>query len=94
MSLPFLQSFPLDPQLVTGPFRLTGPKSRHGTVTPGTPYGEFATWLYVGVTGNIAATMWDGTTITLTNVPVGWMELCTVQVNTTGTTATGLVWAS
>ena len=94
-SLPFLKSFPLDPQLVTGPFRLTGPKSRHGVVTPGTPYGEFATWLYVGVSGNVNITLWDGTTITMVGLVAGvWHPVYSLGVNSAGTTATNILWAS
>lgn len=94
MSTPFAQSYPLDPNLVTGPFRLIGPVSRHGVVVPGTAYGEFATRLYIGGTGNISIKMWDGTDMDLLAAPVGWMEVCSVMVNTAGTTATNIVWAS
>ena len=91
---------PIDPNLYTGPWRLlTGP-ARTGLVTLDTPYGangktEFATWLYVGTAGNITYVKWDGTTQLLTNVSAGiWHNIYSIQVNTTGTAASGLVWGS
>lgn len=91
---------PLDPNLYTGPSRIFGGPGRTGNVTVNTPYGlngaaEFASWLYVGTTGNITYVKWDGTTQLLTNVLAGiWHRIFSIQVNSVGTTASGLVWGS
>jgi hypothetical protein len=91
---------PLDPNLYTGFQRLLGGPARSGNVTLDTPYGangfaEFATWLYVGTSGNISYIKWDGTTQVLTNVSAGrWHNIYSIQINSTGTTASGLVWGS
>jgi hypothetical protein len=92
-------SFPLDPQGMTGPVRTMSGVLRTGAVTLDTPYNtpanEYARWLYVGVTGNITYVNWDGTTTTLTNIVPGvWHPILSTQVNTAGTTASGLVWGS
>ena len=72
-----------------------------GNVTTNTPYGGnsanpiYARWLYVGVAGNVTYVKWDGTTQLLSNMAAGvWHPVCSVQVNTTGTTATNLVWGN
>jgi len=91
---------PLDPNLYTGPGRLLAGPARTGSVTLNTPYGtngqvEFARWLYVGTTGNITYVKWDGTTQVLTNILAGiWHNIYSIQVNSSGTTASGLVWGS
>jgi hypothetical protein len=91
---------PLDPNLYTGPFRLVAGPARTGNVTLDTDYGpngqvEFASWLWVGVTGNVSYVKWDGTTQVLTNAQAGiWHRIYSTRINTTGTTATGLVWGS
>lgn len=86
---------PLDPNAYTGPTRVMSGVARTGTVTNNTPYGEFARWLYVGVTGDVSYVKWDGTSQTLTGLAAGvWHPIYSIQVNTTGTTATGLVWGS
>lgn len=91
---------PLDPNLYTGPFRLATGPARTGDVTNNVPYGtngrtEFANWLYVGTTGNISYVKWDGTTQVLTNVSAGiWHNIFSIMVNSTGTTASGLVWGN
>lgn len=90
-----LDVHPIDPNLKTGPSRIMSGPVRMRTVTLDTPYGEFATWLYVGVTGNVNITEWDGTTITLTGLAAGvWHPIYSVQVNTAGTTATNILWAN
>lgn len=97
MSLTTLLIPPFDPYLFTGPSRLLAGPARTGDVTPGTPYGnpEFATWLYVGTTGNVSYVKWDGTTQVLTNMLAGiWHRMESIMVNSSGTTATGLVWGS
>lgn len=97
MSLTTVLVPPLDPNIYTGSFRLLAGPARTGTVTPGTPYGnpEFASWLYVGVAGNVSYVKWDGTTQILTNMLAGiWHRMESIMINTAGTTATGLVWGS
>lgn len=85
----------LDPYLKTGPSRIMSGPVRMRTVTLDTPYGEFATWLYVGVTGDVSLIEWDGTTITLTGLVAGvWHPIYSLQVNSAGTTATNIVWGS
>lgn len=100
MSLTKVQVPPLDPYLYTGPYRLATGPARTGNVTLDVAYGpngqtEFSSWLWVGVTGNISYIKWDGTTQILTNAIAGmWHRIYSITINTTGTTATGLVWGS
>jgi hypothetical protein len=74
--------------------------ARTGTVTNDTYYGannsvEFARWLYVGVTGDVSYTKWDGTNQTLTGLAAGvWHPIFSIKINSSGTTATGIVWGS
>lgn len=86
---------PFDPYLFTGPVRATKGVGRTGIATPGTPYGEFATKLYVGTTGNISYIKWDGTTQVLNSIAAGvWHDILSQSVNSSGTTATDIVWGS
>lgn len=91
---------PLDPNLYTGSFRLVKGGARSGNITVDVPYGtlgrtEFATRIYVGTTGNISYVKWDGTTQVLNNVTAGiWHDIFSIMVNSVGTTASNLVWAS
>lgn len=86
---------PLDPNIFTGPTRVMSGIGRTGDVTPGTPYGEFARWLYVGVTGNISYVKWDGTTQILVGIAAGvWHPIYSTSINSSGTTAASLVWGS
>ena len=86
---------PLDPNLYTGPARLMAGVGRTGTVTADTWYGEFARWLYVGTSGDITYVKWDGTTQALVGVAAGiWHPIYSIQVNSSGTTASNLVWGS
>ena len=95
MALNTLDVHPIDPNLKTGPSRIMSGPVRMRTVTLDTPYGEFATWLYVGVSGNVNLTEWDGTTITLVGLAAGvWHPIYSLQINSAGTTATNLAWAS
>lgn len=95
MSLPFYDAKPLDPNLQTGPTRISSGPVRMRAATPGTAYGEFATWLYIGGAGNVSITEWDGTSITLTGLATGiWHNIYSVMVNTSGTTATDILWGS
>ena len=85
----------LDPNNFTGPVReLSGP-ARSANVVTDTHYGEFARWLYVGVTGNLSYVKWDCTTQVLVNIAQGiWHPIHSIMVNSSGTTATNLVWGS
>jgi hypothetical protein len=90
----------LDPNIFTGPTRVMAGIARTGTVTLDTFYGangavEFARWLYVGVTGNLTYTKWDGTTQTLVGIAAGvWHPIFSLSVLSAGTTASSLVWGS
>jgi hypothetical protein len=90
----------LDPNAYTGPTRVMAGVARTGSVVLDTYYGannsvEFARWLYIGVTGNISYTKWDGTNQTLIGLAAGvWHPIFSIKVNTALTTATSLVWGS
>lgn len=100
MALKTIQVPALDPNLYTGPTRLMAGPARSGNVTLDTPYGlnglaEFSSWLWVGTAGNISYVKWDGTTQVLTNATAGiWHNIYSIQINSVGTTALGLVWGS
>lgn len=91
---------PLDPNGYTGPTRVMSGVARTGSVTLDTFYGangavEFARWLYVGTTGNVSYTKWDGTNQTLVGLAAGvWHPIYSIRVNTAATTAASLVWGS
>ncbi len=91
---------PLDPNAYTGPTRVMSGVARTGDVTLDTYYGtngvpEYARWLYIGVTGNVSYTKWDGTNQTLIGLAAGvWHPIYSIRINTTSTTATNLVWGS
>ena len=90
----------LDPNAYTGPTRVMSGVARTGDVSLDTYYGannsvEFARWLYVGVTGNISYTKWDGTNQTLVGLAAGvWHPIFSIKVNTAATTATSIAWGS
>jgi hypothetical protein len=95
MALNTVNVQPLDPYLKTGPTRMMSGVTRMNSVTIGTPYGEFATWLYVGSSGNVNITCWDGTTVTLTGLVAGvWHPIASLGVNSSGTTASNILWGS
>lgn len=96
MALQTISSIPpLDPNLKTGPSRIMSGVVRTLVPVLSTPYGEFMTWLYVGVTGNVSYTKWDGTTETLVGLAAGvWHPIYSVMINTSGTTATSIVVGS
>lgn len=88
---------PLDPYGFTGPTRVMSGIARTGSVTLDTPYGypEYARWLYVGTTGNVTYVKWDGTTQALVGLAAGvWHPIYSIQINSSGTTASNLVWGS
>ena len=90
----------LDPNGYTGPVRVMAGVARTGDVSLDTYYGangsiEFARWLYIGTTGNVSYTKWDGTNQTLIGLAAGvWHPIFSIMVNSAGTTATSLVWGS
>lgn len=95
MALNTLDVRPIDPNLKTGPSRIMSGPVRMRAVTLDTAYGEFATWLYVGVTGNVSLVEWDGTTIVLTGLAAGvWHPIYSLMINSSGTTAINIAWAS
>lgn len=95
MSLTTLDVNRLDPNLLTGPFRLAGGVVRWGAVTLDTAYEEFATHLYVGTAGDVSVTQWDGTTIVFNNLAAGVVHnIGSIRINTSGTTALNIRWGS
>jgi len=95
MSLTTLDVPRLDPNGFTGPVRVMSGVARMGSVTTGTPYGEFARWLYVGVSGNVSIIKWDGTNQIMVNLAAGvWHPIYSIGVNSASTTATGIIWGS
>ncbi len=100
MAVQLVQVPPLDPNAYTGPTRVMAGVARTGSVTTNTLYGdngsvEFARWLYVGVSGNVSYTKWDGTDQTLIGLAAGvWHPIFSIKVNSASTTATSLVWGS
>lgn len=95
MAIRTLDVHPIDPNLKTGPSRIMSGPVRMRDVVLDTAYGEFATWLYVGVTGNISIVEWDGTTQVLVGLVAGvWHPIYSIMVNSAGTTATNIVWGS
>jgi hypothetical protein len=106
MATPNVQIPPLDPNLYTAQVRTLGGPARTGSVTydtgftnSTTPAGvfEFSRWIYVGVTGDLAYTKWDGTTETLPNLAAGiWHPIYAKNVLTAGSTiaANMLRWGS
>lgn len=86
---------PLDPNINTGPTRLMSGVGRTLNPTLDTQYGEFMSWIYVGVTGNISYVKWDGTTQVLVGLAAGkWHRIYSVMINSSGTTATSIVVGS
>ena len=100
MAIPVVNVPPLDPNAYTGPTRVMAGVARTGDVVLDTPFGiaglpEFARWLYIGVTGNVTYVKWDGTTQALVGLAAGvWHPIYATQVNTSGTSATNMVWGS
>lgn len=69
----------------------SNPATYAAAVTPGTPLSKPARSFYIGVSGNLALTMEDGTTTTFANVPVGIFPVSASLVASSGTTATNIV---
>ena len=86
---------PIDPYIKTGPTRMMSGPVRIRNVVLDTPYGEYATWLYVGTTGNVEITEWDGTVILIPGLAAGvWHPIYSLQVSSALTTAANILWAS
>lgn len=106
MSLPYSYIPPLDPNLYTAQVRTLSGPARTGTVAYNTgftnsttPPGvfEFARWIYIGTSGNLAYTKWDGTTETLPNIAAGiWHPIFAINILSTGSTvaADQIRWGS
>lgn len=69
----------------------SNPATYAAAVTPGTALGKPARAFYIGVAGNLALTMEDGTTTTFNNVPAGIFPVGAALVASSGTTATNIV---
>jgi len=81
----------LDANLKTGPTRIMSGVVRTMEPTNDVQYGEFMTWLYIGITGDVSYVKWDGTTETLVNLAAGvWHPIYSVMINSAGTTATDI----
>lgn len=50
--------------------------------------------IYIGVTGNLRVTHWNGGTCNYANLPVGWHPIAATRIHATGTTATSIVAVS
>lgn len=54
-----------------------------------------ARWLWLGGSGNITYVKYDGSTQLLKNAVAGiWHPIHAIQINSSGTTATDMVWGS
>lgn len=86
---------PLDPYNFTGPVRELAGIVRTLDPVLDTPYDEFMRWLYVGASGNVSYVKWDGTTQVLVGLISGvWHPIASIAINSSGTTATGIVVGS
>jgi hypothetical protein len=91
---------PLDPNIFTGPTRNMSGVGRTFNPTLDVAYGtngavEFMRWLYVGTSGNITYTKWDGTQQTLVGIGAGiWHPIYSIMINNSGTTASDIVVGS
>jgi hypothetical protein len=106
MATPNIFIPPLDPNLYTSQVRTLGGPARTGTVTynagftnSSTPPGVFdlSRWIYVGTTGDLAYTKWDGTTELLPNLAAGiWHPIYAKNILSAGSTiaAAQLRWGS
>ena len=85
---------PFDAQgALTNPVRSLGGVNQSGSVVVGTDYGVQATWLYIGVTGNITVKKWDGTTQVYSNIAAGvYHPIHSIAI--TAATATNMVWGN
>jgi hypothetical protein len=85
----------LDGNLFTGPTRIMSGVGRTLNPVLDTFYGEKMQWIYVGTTGNISYTKWDGTNQVLVGLQAGiWHHILSLRINSTGTTASNIVVGS
>lgn len=96
MALTNIQAVPpYDGNNFTGPTRALSGIARTLSPTNDVQYGEKMRKLYVGVTGNVSYVKWDGTTQVLLNLAPGiFHDVCSLMINSSGTTATGIVVGS
>ena len=86
---------PLDGNTYTGPTRTMSGVARTLSPTLDVQYGEKMRWLYVGVTGDVSYVKWDGTTQLLVGLAAGvFHPIYSLMINSSGTTATGIVVGS
>lgn len=86
---------PLDGNTYTGPTRTMAGVARFLSPTLDVQYGEKMRWLYVGVTGDVSFVAWDGSTVVLTGLVAGvFHPIYSLMINSSGTTATGIVVGS
>jgi len=80
-----------DPYSNTGEERTIGPAKEVFSITLDQEFASISRGLLIGVAGNVAVKFLNGNekTIPLT---AGWHPIEVIQVNTTGTTATGLFY--
>lgn len=77
-----------DPNNMSGPARTLAGPVQTGAVTLDQYFGEgvFGRWIYVGTSGDLGYTKYDGTTETLPNLAAGiWHPIPAIKINTTGT---------
>lgn len=95
MAYQTIPSSPFDVLNITGPTRAISPViTRGGAVVLDTHYGEVAKGLWVGTTGNVSVILPSGNSLAFNSVPVGFLWVANIAVNTTGTTASNIVWVS
>lgn len=86
---------PLDPGNMTGPTRLLGPAVDLNPVVLDTPYPNAARYLYVSVTGDVNIVKWNGESQLIENLLPGALHpIGSLMVNSTNTTASGILWGS
>ena len=86
---------PFDGNNFTGPTRAMAGVARVLSPTNDVPYGEKMRWLYIGVTGNVSAVMYNGTTQIFVGLAAGvFHPIYTLMINSSGTTATSIVVGS
>lgn len=85
----------LDGNNFTGPTRTMAGVARFLSPTLDVQYGEKMRWIYVGVTGNVSFIALNGSTVVLTGLVAGiFHPIWSLQINSSGTTATGIVVGS
>lgn len=86
---------PLDGFTFTGPSRTMAGAARFLSPSLDVQYGEKMRWIYVGNSGNVSFIAWDGSTVTLTGLVAGvFHPIYSLQINSSGTTATNIIVAS